>query len=125
MAAQIGGNEGIRVLEDFICVATAAEAAQGATHANGANLGMRVISETIGRASHLPLTADRIEEFQRLPTCELLAFVQLKGDELTPDELSCIHDIAIDRFAKDDDALSKGSDKLSREVMHVAARRIA
>jgi hypothetical protein len=86
---------------------------------------MQVISEFVEMASPSPLAEERQAELRRRSSLELLALVQFHGPDLTPEELRFIHDLAIERLAHGDAPFSQGADKLSREVMHVAVRRIA
>ena len=125
MAAS-GHNEGFRVLEDFACEAIPASASAGlGSKGRGVNAGMDVVAELVIRATHLPLTEERIAELQAMSTAQLLELVRLGDLELSNQELLVIHDIAADRLTKANDPFSVGSRELSREAMLVAIRRSA
>ena len=126
MAAQPGGNEGFRVLDDFVCDAIAGPEGPGAgSLGRGASAGIHVVSEFMVSASAQPLAEGRKTELRKLSSSELLAIVQLTGPQLTPEELRFIHDLAIERLTQSGGPFPEGTDALSREVMQLAVRRIA
>ena len=126
MAAQSGSDEGIRVLDDFVCEAKPGpDMAPVGSSGRGANAGMYVASSFVVRAEVPSLTQERQAALRNLSNSELLALVQGDGSELGSEELHFIHDLALERLAHGDNSCSQGAEELSRKVMQVAVRRIA
>ncbi len=126
MAAQAGENEGIRVLDDFVCEATpAAGVPVAVSSGRGINAGARMISEVLVGDSRDSTSPERVAQLRALNNQQLLAFVRSSGANLNPDELRVIHDIAIERLTQNHSNCSEGADELSREAMLVSIRRIA
>jgi hypothetical protein len=125
MATQPEGAEDFRVLEELVCEATPGPGVPAAApQGSGVNAGVRALSEFIVRASHAPLTAERVAALRAMSNRELLALVRSAGPELSPAELGVIHDLALERLTQDDSLASEGVE-LSRETMRVALERIA
>jgi hypothetical protein len=125
MATPSGDNEGVRVLDEFVCQANSLfQTSQPGGLGAGANAGIRVIAELAEDTSRPTMTDQRKADLRRLSTSDLLALVQGGGVKLTPADLRFIHDLAIERLVKCDDDGSKGADELSRCAMEVAVGRM-
>jgi hypothetical protein len=128
MAAS-GRNEGVRVLEDFVCKAIPCSGTVlPPSPGRGINKGMSVVAELSVRASQSSsqsLTNERLAEFRALSNGQLLEIVRSKNASLSSQELLAIHDIAVERLTKGSDAISDSSIELSREAMLVAINRTA
>jgi hypothetical protein len=121
-----GGNEGVRVLEDFPCDAICATDFPGpAAPGRGVNADIKVLAEFPACESRPALAAERTAELQGLANSNLLALVRLHGSELSAEELKFIHDIAIARLIQQDVRVSQGADEVSREAMQATLSRIA
>jgi hypothetical protein len=126
MAAQPEGNEGFRLLEDFVCEATPSpEVPAAASPGRGVNAGVQVVVEVVARATHPPLPEGRAAELRALSNPQLLALVRSAGPTLSPEELRVIHDIAVWRLGQGEPTVAEGAEELSREAMLATLNRIA
>src|SRR5947209_6226861 len=126
MADARGENEGFRILDDFVCDAIPGPGiALEGPFGRGENEGMHFLWELDFNASQPPLAEERKAEFHKLGSSDLHALVRNTWSELTPAELEFLHELALERMAqKDAESPSHGAERLSREVMNAALRRI-
>ena len=118
-----GANEGIRVLDDFVCKAIPSSGVpRTTTPGTGVNADMNVLSEVPLGTSHTTLSPQRLAELRALSNADLLALVRLHASKLSAEELRVIHDIGINRLVRDG---ARGADDVSREAMLATLKRIA
>lgn len=125
MAAQPKGNEGFRLLDEFVCEATPGpELPAAAAPGRGVNAGVQVVVEVVARAPQPPLSEERAAELRALSNLQLLALIRSSGPTLSPEELRFIHDIAIQRLGQSRPPTAEGAAELSREAMLATLNRI-
>ncbi|HZY85899.1 MAG TPA: hypothetical protein VFE78_13775 [Gemmataceae bacterium] len=84
MTARPDGNEGFRLLDDFVCEAVPGPGAPSTAAAGrGVNAGVRVVVEVVGRATQAPLTEERAAELRALSNSRLPAPVRPSGPTLS------------------------------------------
>jgi hypothetical protein len=126
MAAQPEGNEGFRLLEEFVCEAIPGpEVPAAAGPGRGINAGVQVVVEVVARAPQPPLSEARAAELRALGNLKLLALIRSSGRTLSAEELRFIHDLAIQRFGQGGPSVTEGAAELSREAMLATLNRIA
>jgi hypothetical protein len=121
MATEPVFNEGIHVLEDFVCEATPVPGVNSATSpGSGINAGI-IVSDDDLSGSRPHLSAKELRELSNSQLCNLL---EMSGPNLSPEDLRMIHDIAIERLLQNEPAVSEGAVNLSKEAMQVTLHRI-
>lgn len=125
MAAKPGSNEGVRVLKDFVCDAIQ-EPEEGVTEraGRGANAGIAVSDPAVCDCP-FPLRPPRVAELRSLSSAQLKALLTMSGSTLSRGELWVIHQIALERAARDDANRSKDAEDLSRDAMLATLSRVA
>jgi hypothetical protein len=126
MSAPTGRNEGVSGVTEFVCDAILAPGiAADASPGRGVNEGVRGVTEFVMDASSGPLPEGRESELRSMSTADLLTLVRSCGREVSAEELRFIHGLAIERLTRETVPLCREAEKLSREAMQAAVKRIA
>ncbi len=125
MESRPGVNEGMRILEDFVCDAVPApNLVVGGSPGAGRNMGIDLVAELVTSNPPVPLDEERRIQLRALSHADLLALVRQHNVELSPEELLFIHDLAIESLAGAASPCPPGADQLPRELMRLALRRL-
>lgn len=119
-------NVGIHMIDDFVCSAIPGPGvAVPEDPAIGVNAGIDVRGEHAHASSPIGIAIDRVRELTQLSNAQLLELIQKRGAQLPVIELWFVHDIALDRLAKQQNLGSDDAVELSRATMRLALRKIA
>jgi hypothetical protein len=119
-----GHNEGFRVLEEFTCQAIPGSGlTTPSSGGRGENTGLGTLTDVVVEAEQPPPSQERIAALRAMSSVELLDLLRRSGNALSNQELLAIHDIAAERWEKDDASFSQKAIELSREAMRAAINR--
>jgi hypothetical protein len=117
-----GPNEGLRVLDDFVCTAVPEPGLPtGSPHAVGTNAGVHVLSQVPEGVERLE-AKDLKSQLRSLSVSQLHAFLRTSGERLTREELLILHDIATEKLIQERGSDPTDAERLSRAVFETALR---
>jgi hypothetical protein len=118
-----GTNEGIRVLDDFVCEAIPMmPLPDGVVPSRAKNNGVQAVVEFEQTG---PLLGERQDALRAMSNESLLDLIENNASALTTDEIRFVHDIALERLGSDNGDVTTDAGRLAREAMRIVVAKLA
>ncbi|NUQ62039.1 MAG: hypothetical protein HUU20_06100 [Pirellulales bacterium] len=125
MSANRAENEGVRLLDEFVCQAVRypcvlAPKSAGSVASRGENEGIRISEEAVSACGPQPIDvpSKRIacfseSELRSLSTAQLFTLVQQLSSDMVPSQLALIREIVTQRLARCREEIALGSELIA------------